>query len=211
LRTRDHYLRPNVALTAVINELGAFAMTEQLPSSGWIGTVRGQPKVGDEAQRRRKTNQTDISRFTEPAESLLQRHEATASGPFGGMIVQGGVVSALLNAVVAEDLPGPGTVFLETRWKSVKAIRAGEEILARARVTAVRSDQPICTLETVVMDEAGEVCQLGTATTYTVPLKTLRPFASSLCPKASQTKNSKSGCSSKRSGFTVIQRRGRLD
>jgi hypothetical protein len=193
----------------MIKELGAFAMTEQLPSSAWTGTVRGQPKVGDEAQRRRKTNQTDISCFTELAENFLHRREATASEPFG--IVQSGVVSALLNAVVAEDLPGPGTVFLETQWKSVKAIRAGEEILARARVVAVRSDQPVCILETVVMDEAGEVCQLGTATTYTLPLKTLRPFASSLCLKASQNKDGKSGCSSKRSGFTATQRRRRLD
>jgi hypothetical protein len=31
---------------------------------------------------------------------------------FGGLIVEGGVASAILNAVVAEDLPGPGTVFL---------------------------------------------------------------------------------------------------
>jgi len=172
--------------------------------------VRGQPKVGDEAQRRRNTNQTDISRFTELAENPLHRHAATASEPLGG-VVQHGVVSALLNAVVAEGLPGPGTVFLETQWKSVKAIRAGEEILARARVVAVRSDQPVCILETVVMDEAGEVCQFGTATTYTLPLKTLRPFASSLCPKASRKKDGKSGCPSKRSGFTVSQRRRRLD
>src|SRR5262249_4254477 len=100
----------------MIKELGAFAMTEQLPSSAWIGTVRGQPKVGDEAQRRRNTNQTDISRFTELAENPLHRHAATASEPLGG-VVQHGVVSALLNAVVAEGLPGPGTVFLETQWK----------------------------------------------------------------------------------------------
>jgi acyl dehydratase len=170
----------------VINELGAFAMTEQLPSSAWIGTVRGQPNVGEEAQRGRKTNQTDTLFFTEVAGNPLRRDEATASEPFGGLIVQGDVASALLNAVVTEDLPGPGTVFLETQWKSVKAIRSGEEILARARVLAVRNDQPVCILETVVMDEAGEVRLIGTATTYTLPLKTLRPFASSLCPKASQ-------------------------
>lgn len=165
-------------------------MTEQLPSSAWIGTVRGQPKVGEEAQRRRRTDQTDTLCFTGAAGSPLHRDEATTSEPFGGLIVQGGVASALLNAVVAEDLPGPGTVFLETRWKAVNAIRPGEEILARARVLAVRSDQPVCTLETIVMDEAGEVRLIGTATTYTLPLKTLRPFASSLCPKTSQSHRS---------------------
>jgi hypothetical protein len=31
----------------------------------------------------------------------------------------------LLNAVVAEDLPGPGTVFPETSWKFLKAVPVG--------------------------------------------------------------------------------------
>lgn len=39
---------------------------------------------------------------------------------FGKLIVQGGVTSGFLNARVAEDLPGPGTVFLPVEWKFVK-------------------------------------------------------------------------------------------
>src|SRR5215208_2088239 len=51
-----------------------------------------------------------------------------ATSPFGGLIVQGGVTSGLLNALVAEDLPGPGTVFLQVEWRFVKAVMVGEEI-----------------------------------------------------------------------------------
>jgi acyl dehydratase len=44
---------------------------------------------------------------------------------FGGTIVQGGVTSRLLNAVVAEELPGPGTVFLGVEWRFAKALGVG--------------------------------------------------------------------------------------
>ena len=49
----------------------------------------------------------------------LHYDEAAARAtPFGGIVVQGGVTSAILNAVVAEDLPGPGTVFMQINWPS---------------------------------------------------------------------------------------------
>lgn len=85
--------------------------------------------------------------------------------------MQGGVTSGLLNAVVAEDIPGPGTVFLGVEWRFVKAVRVGETITARIEVTAVREDKPICTLLTSVVNANGEECLTGTATTYTLPLK----------------------------------------
>jgi acyl dehydratase len=102
--------------------------------------------------------------------------ELATSSPFGGLIVQGGVTTGLMNAVVAEDLPGPGTVFLETNWRFVKAVRVGETITASVKVEYVRDDKPICKLETVVRDASGETCIVGTATTYTMPL--LRRVAS---------------------------------
>jgi acyl dehydratase len=77
----------------------------------------------------------------------------------------------LLNALVAEDLPGPGTVFLGVEWKFLKAVGVDEEIIAKAEVLTVRDDKPICTLATTVENDAGEVCLSGTATTYTVPLR----------------------------------------
>ena len=96
--------------------------------------------------------------------------ELAANSPFGGLIVQGGVTTGLMNAVVAEDLPGPGTVFLETNWRFVRAVRVGETITASVKVEHVRDDKPICKLETVVRNASGEDCVVGTATTYTMPL-----------------------------------------
>ena len=85
--------------------------------------------------------------------------------------MQGGVTSGLLNAIVAEDLPGPGSVFLSVEWRFVKAVKVGETITGRVEVTSVRDDKPICTLATSVRNEQGEDCLVGTAVTYTVPLR----------------------------------------
>ena len=84
--------------------------------------------------------------------------------------MQGGVTSGLLNAVVAEDLPGPGTVFLGVEWRFVKAVHIGEEITARVEIVTVRDDKPICTMTTTVCNARGQVCLTGSAVTYTVQL-----------------------------------------
>jgi len=142
-------------------------------ADGWAGTVNGKPMVGAVAERARTTRASDIVAFTAITGDRNPLHYDRAlaeASLFGKLIVQGGVTSGLLNAVVAEDLPGPGTVFLGVEWKFVKAVGVDEEIVARIEVTKVRDDKPICTLATSVVNAAGEDCLTGTATTYTVPL-----------------------------------------
>ena len=143
----------------------------------WKGTMAGQPKVDAEAKRSRTTTMRDVEMFTAMTGDRNPVHynaELAERSGFGGLIVQGGVTTGLLNAVVAEDLPGPGTVFLETHWRFVKAVRVGETITASVKVVHVRDDKPICKLETTVYNAAGEPCVLGTATTYTMPLRAPR-------------------------------------
>jgi acyl dehydratase len=140
---------------------------------GWAGTIAGRPRIGQSAERRRVTQPGDIAAFTAMTGDRNPLHydaELAAASVFGRIIVQGGVTSGLLNAVVAEDLPGPGTVFLAVEWKFRKAVGIGEELTARAEVLTVREDKPICTLATTIRNGAGEICLEGTATTYTVPL-----------------------------------------
>jgi acyl dehydratase len=142
--------------------------------SGWAGTRFGKPEVGASAERRRVTRASDIIAFTDMTGDRNPLHydgDLAARTVFGRLIVQGGVTSGLLNALVAEDLPGPGTVFLGVEWKFLRAVGIGEEIVARAEVLTVREDKPICTLSTTIANSSGEVCLSGTATTYTVALE----------------------------------------
>ena len=148
-------------------------MNDTIIRSGWSGTRYGKPEVGAQAARKRVTCSSDIIAFTNMTGDRNPLHydeELATRSVFGRLIVQGGVTSGLLNALVAEDLPGPGTVFLGVEWKFVKAVGIGEEIVARAEVLSVRDDKPICTLATTIVNAAGETCLVGAATTYTVPL-----------------------------------------
>ncbi|MEO9337633.1 MaoC family dehydratase [Mesorhizobium sp. SB112] len=140
---------------------------------GWAGVIKGKPKVGDFAERSRRTSMKDIEAFSEMTGDHNPLHYDRAlaeASVFGKLIVQGGVTSGILNALVAEDLPGPGTVFLGVEWKFVKAVGVDEEITGRVEIKDVRDDKPICKIETSVRNEAGEVCLTGTATVFTVAL-----------------------------------------
>ena len=140
----------------------------------WARTAGGKPTVGAAAERSRRTSMHDVEMFTAMTGDRNPLHYDVAlasQSPFGGLIVQGGVTSGLLNAIVAEDLPGPGSVFLGVEWRFVKAVQVGEEITGRVEVTSVREDKPICTLATSVRNAQGETCLVGTAVTYTVPLR----------------------------------------
>ncbi|HXO98242.1 MAG TPA: MaoC family dehydratase [Chthoniobacterales bacterium] len=145
-----------------------------MKTTGWNGTIRGKPDIGASAERTKRVNERDIELFAQITGDRNPLHfdaEAAGRSMFGGLIVQGGITSGLLNAIVAEDLPGPGTVFLSVEWKFVKAVYVGDTITGRVEITTVRDDKPICTIATSVRNQDRVVCLSGTATTYTVALK----------------------------------------
>ena len=103
----------------------------------------------------------------------LHYDEAAAKASrFGEIVVQGGVTSAILNAVVAEKLPGPGTVFLNVNWAFRAPVRPGDTITGRVEVTSARTDKPITELKTTVTRDDGTVVLDGTAVCYTMGMTT---------------------------------------
>jgi acyl dehydratase len=132
-----------------------------------------RPAVGQRAELSRVVEDRDIALFTEISGDHNPLHydeEAARATRFGVIVVQGGIISAILNAVVAERLPGPGTVFLNVAWDFRAPVRPGETITGRVEVTAVREDKPITTLATQVVRGDGVVALDGTAVCYTMPL-----------------------------------------
>jgi len=130
------------------------------------------PQIGDVARRSRTIRQRDIELFTEITGDRNPIHydeAAAARSRFGGLVVQGGVTSGLLNAVVAEDLPGPGSVFLEVAWKFLAPVRPGDVITAEVEVTAAREDKPVTTLATRIVNQDGTVVLDGTAVVWRDP------------------------------------------
>ncbi len=130
-------------------------------------------EVGDRASRTRTVRAEDIELFTELTGDRNPLHydeAAAAASRFGGIIVQGGVTSGLLNAVVAEDLPGPGSVFLRVEWSFRAPVRPGDEISAEVEVLERRDDKPIRKLRTTITNQDGEVVLDGTALVWTESL-----------------------------------------
>jgi acyl dehydratase len=130
-------------------------------------------RVGEKASRTRTVRQEDIELFTDLTGDRNPLHydeEAAARSRFGGLIVQGGVTSGLLNAVVAEDLPGPGSVFLHVDWSFRAPVRPGDTITGAVEVLDVRQDKPITKLATRVTRQDGTLVLEGTALCYTMPL-----------------------------------------
>jgi acyl dehydratase len=129
--------------------------------------------VGQIGRRRRAVTARDIELFTEMTGDRNPLHydeQLAAASRFKGIIVQGGVTSGLLNALVAEDLPGPGSVFLHVDWSFRAPVRPGDEITAEAEVLEVRDDKPIYTLRTTITNQDGSVVLDGTALVYQEPL-----------------------------------------
>jgi len=139
-------------------------------ATAWTGNA---PEVGQRARRERLVEAEDIRRFTDMSGDRNPLHYDAALATrtrFEGIIVQGGVTSAILNAVVAEDLPGPGTVFLHVDWNFRAPVRPGDTIAGEVEVLEVRHDKPITRLRTTVTRQDGVVALEGTALCYTVPL-----------------------------------------
>ena len=127
-------------------------------------------EVGATARRSRRVTQRDIELFTELTGDRNPLHydeDAAGRSRFGGLIVQGGVTSGLLNAVVAEDLPGPGSVFLHVDWNFKAPVRPGDEITAEVEVLEARADKPLTRLRTTIVNQEGVVVLDGTALVWT--------------------------------------------
>ncbi len=131
----------------------------------------GAPAVGDTARMERAVTLRDIERFTEISGDRNPLHydeEFARATPFGGLVVQGGVTTAILNAVVAERLPGPGSVFLSLSVDFRAPVRPGDMITGEVEAVEVREDKPVMRCRVAVTRGDGVVAVEGTAVTYTV-------------------------------------------
>ena len=93
--------------------------------------------------------------------------EFTSKTKFGKLVVQGGLTTGLLHALVAMDLPGPGTVFLSQNWKFTAPVFIGDSITAEAEVLSVHATKPVTQLKMIIRRQDGETVLDGEAWCYT--------------------------------------------
>ena len=93
--------------------------------------------------------------------------EFTSKTKFGKLVVQGGLTTGLLHALVAMELPGPGTVFLSQNWKFTAPVFIGDTITAEAEVLSVHATKPVTQLKIIIRRQDGETVLDGEAWCYT--------------------------------------------
>jgi acyl dehydratase len=126
--------------------------------------------VGQKATRSLTLTAQHVRTFAELSGDYNPLHfdETFAAGTrFGRLVVQGGLTTGLLHALVAMDLPGPGTVFLSQNWKFTAPVFIGDTITAEAEVLSVHATKPVTQLRVVVRRQDGEVALDGEAWCYT--------------------------------------------
>jgi acyl dehydratase len=127
-------------------------------------------QVGQSAARQITLTEDHVRKFAEISGDWNPLHfdAAFAAGTkFGRLVVQGGLTTGLLHALVAMDLPGPGTVFLSQQWKFTAPVFIGDTITARVEVVKVHQTKPVTQLSVTVTRQDGETVLEGEAWCYT--------------------------------------------
>jgi acyl dehydratase len=126
--------------------------------------------VGQKASRSLTLTADHVAKYAEVSGDRNPLHFddsfARATGKLSGLIVQGGLTTGLLHALVAMDLPGPGSVFLSQNWKFTAPVYIGDTITAEVQVLSTHPSKPVCQLSVRVTRQTGEVVLEGEAWCY---------------------------------------------
>jgi len=123
--------------------------------------------VGDSAEITKTIEQSDIDAFANVTGDHNPVHldeEFAKTTRFGKRIAHGMLTASLISAVLANKLPGEGSVYLGQTLQFVAPVFPGDEITARVTVKAIREDKPIVKLETICVNQRGEIVIRGEAT-----------------------------------------------
>jgi acyl dehydratase len=125
--------------------------------------------VGQRATRSLTLTQDHVDKYAEITGDRNPLHfdaEFAAATKFGRLVVHGGLTTGILNALVAEDMPGPGTVFMKMDLDFTAPVYIGDTITATAEVLELHERKPVCKLSVQVVRDDGEVVLTGTTLCY---------------------------------------------
>ena len=129
------------------------------------------PAVGTRATWTRTFTAADVEAFAGISgdHNPLHFDAAFAEGTrVGRLVVQGGLTTGLFNALVAMELPGPGSVFLHQEWDYPAPVYIGDTVTAEAEVIEARADKPITRLRCIARRDDGTEVLRGECLVYTM-------------------------------------------
>jgi acyl dehydratase len=129
------------------------------------------PAVGSHATWTRTFTADDVEAFARLSGDRNPLHfdaNFAARTRVERLVVQGGLTTGLFNALVAERLPGPGSVFLHQEWDYPAPVYIGDTVTAEAVVLEARADKPITRLRCVARRDDGTEVLRGECLVYTM-------------------------------------------
>jgi len=126
--------------------------------------------IGQQATRTATFTADHVRSFAELSGDYNPLHfdsEFVARTKFQRLVVQGGLTTGVLHALVAMDMPGPGTVFLSQDWKFTAPVFIGDTVTAKAEILSVHPTKPVTELKVEVTRQDGEIVLEGKAWCYT--------------------------------------------
>ena len=128
-------------------------------------------RVGQRARRSQTVTAREVELYAQITGDRNPLHfdAAFAAGTrFGRLVAQGGIAAGMLNALVAMDLPGPGTVFMSQSLRYVAPTYIGDTLTAEVEVLSLKPDKPVCQLAVSVENQDGTRLLEGECWTYTM-------------------------------------------
>jgi len=128
-------------------------------------------KVGQKATRTLTLTETEVAayaRITGDYNPLHFDEGFARKTKFGRLVVHGGLTAGILNALVAEDLPGPGTVFMSQKLDYRAPVFVGDTITGEVEVVSVHASKPVTELRATVRRSDGTTVLEGECWCYTL-------------------------------------------
>ena len=128
-------------------------------------------RVGQRARRTQQITAHEVERYAEITGDRNPLHfdpEFAAATRFGRLVAQGGIAAGMLNALVAMDMPGAGTVFMSQALTYLAPTYLGDTLTAEIEVVSLKPDKPVCQLRATITNQEGTRILEGECWTYTL-------------------------------------------
>lgn len=124
-------------------------------------------KIGDYVEIEKSFSIEDVRLFSELSFDTNPLHldsEFAAKSIFGKRIVHGILVSSLFSGLIANKLPGNGSIYLHQSLNFKAPVFHDTKVIARVQIENIREDKPIYELSTICMEsESGKILIEGKA------------------------------------------------
>jgi len=123
-------------------------------------------KIGEKQTLTKKFDHNLVAEFAKISGDINPIHinEAYASKTrFGRCIVHGGLVSSMFSNIIANELPGPGSIFISQSLQFLLPVFVGDTVTSSVQIIKIREDKPIITLSTLCENSDFNVALKGEA------------------------------------------------